>query len=138
MTPLFEAGSMPVATVSTDNVVLTAAGRTLAQAARLMAEADVGLVVVGSTDRVEGVVSERDIVRAVAAGRDPASVTVGEAAHTEVVRCDPTDTVAQVGAQMMREYVRHVVVEDGDGHLLGIVSARDLLGAYCAAESPPG
>lgn len=138
MTPLFDAGSMPISTVSTDHVVLADAHRTLAEAARLMAEADVGLVVVGTAERVEGVVSERDIVRVVAAGRDPASTTLREAAHGEVVQCRPTDTVAQVGAQMMREYVRHVVVEDPDGRLLGIVSARDLLGTYCAAESPPG
>jgi CBS domain-containing protein len=43
--------------------------------------------------------------------------------------------VAEVAEEMMEHYVRHVLVEDA-GRVVGIVSARDLLGAYAAAELP--
>jgi len=99
-----------------------------------MTDADVGLLVVGRGDDVDGVVSERDIVRAIAAGHDPNTTTAMEVAHTDLAWCDPTATVAEVATEMMERYVRHVLVEDG-GRLVGIVSARDLLGAYAAVEA---
>ena len=48
--------------------------------------------------------------------------------------CDADADVADVAEEMMEHYVRHVLVER-DGHLVGIVSARDLLGAYASGES---
>ena len=53
--------------------------------------------------------------------------------HGQLVWCDAESTVAAVAEEMMEHYVRHVLVEE-DGRLLGMVSARDLLGAYAAAE----
>ena len=91
-------------------------------------------MVVGTADQVEGVVSERDLVRAVALGRDPETTLVSDVASTRLVWCDVTATVAEVGELMMEEYVRHVLVEDA-GQLAGVVSARDLLGAYVAAPN---
>jgi CBS domain-containing protein len=104
---------------------------TLQQAAETLVADDVGLLVVGTTDKVEGVVSERDLVRAVALGRDPRTTQVRDVASRRLVWCDATAIVAEVGELMMEQYVRHVLVEDAD-RLVGVVSARDLLGAYVA------
>jgi CBS domain-containing protein len=92
----------------------------------------IGAVVVGSQDDPAGIVSEHDIVRAVADGVDPAT-TAADIAHTELFWTQATTTVAAVAVQMMDQYVRHMLVEDG-GRLSGIVSARDLLGVYAIAE----
>jgi CBS domain-containing protein len=92
---------------------------------------EVGLLVVGTVDQVEGVVSERDVVRAVALGQVPETTAVIEVATTRLVWCDLTATVDEVAELMIEQYVRHVLVED-DGRLVGVVSARDLLGAYAA------
>ena len=54
-------------------------------------------------------------------------------AHTRLVWCDAESTVAEVAEEMMEHYVRHVLVED-EGLVIGIVSARDLLGAYASVE----
>lgn len=89
----------------------------------------VGLVVLGSMDNVESVISERDVVRGVADARDPAATPARDLASTKIVWCDGSATVREVAELMMEEYVRHVLLED-DGRLVGIVSARDLLGAY--------
>jgi CBS domain-containing protein len=58
-----------------------------------------------------------------------------DVANTRLVWCDVESTVAEVAEEMMEQYVRHVLLED-DGGVAGIVSARDLLGAYAAAEAP--
>jgi len=92
---------------------------------------DAGAVVVGDDVRPAALVSERDIVRVVAAGQDPATVPAADVASTRLIWCDAEATVDQVSARMMDHYIRHVLVER-DGALAGIVSARDLLGAYSA------
>lgn len=129
MSPQGNPGSLPVTVVSADAVARIAPGATLRQVAEAMVEGDVGALVVGDDAGVSGVVSERDLVRAMAAGQDATTTTAGDIAHTELVRCESDATVAEVATEMMEEYVRHVLIEE-DGRLVGIVSARDLLGAY--------
>jgi CBS domain-containing protein len=82
-------------------------------------------------------VSERDVVAALAKGRDPSTTTARDIAQVDLVWCDVTATVAEVAVEMMERYVRHVLVE-ADGRLVGIVSARDVLGVYAAAEGAMG
>jgi CBS domain-containing protein len=128
------AGMMPISTLTADNIVRVGIEASLFQVASTLVGADVGLVVLQDEDQeVRGVVSERDVVRALADGRDVATTLGRDVAHTDLAWCDGTATVAEVAEQMMERYVRHVLVEE-DGQLVGVVSARDLLGAYAAAD----
>ena len=68
-------------------------------------------------------------MKAVAAGLDPVTTPAIRVASTTLVWCDADATVREVVELMMERYVRHVLLEQ-DGRLVGIVSARDLLGAY--------
>jgi CBS domain-containing protein len=127
------AGSMSVSTFVADTVIRISPSATLVEVAEVLAASDVGVLVVGDGDRPEGVVSERDITAAVAARRPLDATTAIEVASTELVWCDVEATVAEVAEEMCERYVRHVLVE-GKGRLVGIVSARDLLGVYAAAD----
>jgi CBS domain-containing protein len=116
----------PVATVRPD--------ATLYQVADTMQASCVGaLVVSAGRGPVAGVVSERDIVRALAERRDPATTRAADIASTSLVWCDVGATMFEVAQEMMDCYVRHVLVESR-GRLVGIVSARDILGAYASAD----
>jgi CBS domain-containing protein len=115
----------PVASVASD--------ATISEVADAMVAASVGALIVDDGDGPAGIVSERDIVGALARRRDPSTTRARDIAHTTLVWCDAEATIAEVATQMMDCYVRHVLVEDG-GRLVGIVSARDLLGAYASAE----
>lgn len=124
-------GTLPVSALVASEVARISRDADLVAVARALTEAEVGALVVGEDD-VLGVVSERDIVHALAAGRDASATTAGDVASPKVVWCDVSASVTEVAAEMMDQYVRHVLVED-DGRLVGIVSARDLLGSYAAA-----
>lgn len=128
------AGSLPISTITGDPVARVPADATIADVARAMVTCDVGAIAVGDDALPTALVSERDIVRAVAAGRNPATAPVSDVASTKLVWCDADATVDQVGARMLDRYIRHVLVER-DGALLGIVSARDLLGVYTDFDS---
>jgi CBS domain-containing protein len=91
----------------------------------------VGALVVSSDGRtIEGIVSERDVVRALAAhggstlGRDVAS-----AMSTAVATCHGTDSIDALMAMMTERRIRHLPVVDGDGHLAGIISIGDVVKA---------
>jgi CBS domain-containing protein len=127
MTGMNSAGLTPISTITGDPVARVPAEATVADVAKAMAAYDVGAIVVGDEGRPAGLLSERDIVRLVAAQKDPATVPALEIASTKLVWCGADDTVNQVAARMMDRYIRHVLVER-DGALVGIVSARDLLG----------
>jgi signal-transduction protein with cAMP-binding, CBS, and nucleotidyltransferase domain len=125
---------MPVSAVVADNPVRISAEANLLEVARALVDADVGLVVLSDDDQpVRGVVSERDVVRALAAGRDMVATLGRDIAKTDLAWCDSTATVGEVAEEMMERYIRHVLVER-NGRLMGVVSARDLLGAYASAD----
>lgn len=87
-----------------------------------------GALVVSSDGRtIEGIVSERDIVRGLATmGPALLSKPVRDLMTAKVLTCVPTDRVAGIMALMVSRHVRHLPVVT-DGYLVGMVSVRDLL-----------
>jgi CBS domain-containing protein len=124
---------LPVLTLIGGAIQWVSPSADLFDVARELAAREVGVLVVGDSGSVQGVISERDIVRAVAAGRDLVTTRANECATSQLVWCDAESTIAEVANEMMERYVRHVLVED-DGNLVGIVSARDVLGAYATGS----
>lgn len=136
MTDLPSAGSIQVSTLTGDAVVRVPTDATVADVATAIVDKEVGAVLIGDDDRPNALVSERDVVRVVASGRDPATVRADEVATTNLVWCEGDATVDFVATRMMDRYIRHMLVEQGD-RLVGIVSARDLLGVYAADADLP-
>lgn len=123
-------GTQAVRTLLGGEVRRTTPDATLYEVAALLAEEDIGALVVDDVDaETTAVITERDVVKALAELRDPAETKVHQVASTDLIFCDADSSIADVALQMTEEYVRHVLVED-DGELVGIVSARDVLGAY--------
>lgn len=127
----FDPDEMAISSLVGDEVILVAPTATLQEVATRMADDSIGAVGVGSGDELLGVLTERDVVRAVAAGREP-STPASELVQVELAWTDPEASVAQVADEMMERWIRHVFIGQ-PGNLVGIVSIRDVLGAYTAA-----
>lgn len=127
-------GSCSISLLTGDPVARVPGDATLADVAEALVTGEVGALIVGDDERPEAIISERDVVRIVASGQDPELVRAADVATTDLVWCDAEATVDDVAAQMMDRYIRHILVEE-DGALVGIVSARDLLGVYTAAAA---
>ena len=102
---------------------------TLRDAAVVMDREEVGAVVVVVDGRAAGVLSERDVVGAVANGEDVDDVRAEDVMAVDLVSASVDDTVAEAAAAMLAGNIRHLPVVDGDA-VAGGVSIRDVLAAH--------
>ncbi|NUT37053.1 MAG: CBS domain-containing protein [Hamadaea sp.] len=112
--------------VMTDHPVTVEPGTTLAQAAQLMRERNIGDVIVAEGGLPKGIVTDRDIVvRAVAEGRDSTATTVGEICTGDVATVGPDDDADSAVALMRSKAIRRLPVVDHD-RLVGVLSLGDM------------
>ena len=117
--------SKPIGTVMT----ISPSSR-VAEAAQLLAEKRIGAVIVSSgAGAIDGILSERDIVRGVAkSGSKCLDDTVADLMTQTVIACKPSDTVLSVLEKMTDGRFRHMPVVDG-GMMVGVVSIGDAVKA---------
>ena len=110
----------------TDDPITLEPSASAREAAERMREADVGAMLIVEGDELKGLVTDRDIVvRAVAEGKDPDDVSVGDICSSSVVSVTADDSVEDAISTMRQHDIRRVPVLDGDKPV-GIVSLGDL------------
>jgi CBS domain-containing protein len=107
--------------------------KTALDAARVMAEKFIGSVVVTGSSTVTGLYTERDLMRAVAQGRNPAETKLRDAMRRDLPRVAPGDSVERCLELMRHNRSRHLLVYEGE-EFVGIVSLRDLVALMLAEK----
>jgi CBS domain-containing protein len=115
----------------TEAAVTDSATDTLRSAAERMWREQTGSLLVMDGERLAGIITERDLMRAVAMGADPAMTTVDEAMTNEVFTVSPDMPLRDAAREMAARWIRHLPVVGG-GRLLGMVSMRDVTGIFAA------
>jgi CBS domain-containing protein len=105
---------------------------TLRALSEVLLREEVGVALVTRDGVAVGLVSERDLVRAVAEGADPDDDRVDDVMAFEIVAIDPHDLISAAAERMLDGEIRHLLVTDGD-RSVGVISIRDVLSAYRAA-----
>jgi CBS domain-containing protein len=129
---------MPTAReIMTPDATCVGETETLLAAASKMADLGVGsLPICGSDNRLKGMLTDRDIVvKALATGRDPGSVTAGDLAEGKPVTIGADDDAAEILRTMAEHKVRRLPVIDGHT-LVGIVAIADV--ARALPDRPVG
>ena len=99
----------------------------LTEAAQMMKSEDAGSIPVVEDGRLVGIVTDRDIVvRAVAEGADPRTLTVGDVASRHVVTVTPTQDLDEALAVMAQYQVRRLPVVEWDDVVVGILAQADV------------
>jgi CBS domain-containing protein len=113
--------------VMTEGCECIGESETALDAAKKMAERGIGsLPICGDDDRLKGMVTDRDIVvKVLAQGKDPASITAGELGEGKPVTIGADDSVSDALSTMKEHAVRRLPVIDGH-ELVGIVTQGDL------------
>ena len=103
------------------------ADKSVAYAAKMMKDEDVGFAPIVEGDRLVGTVTDRDIaIKVVAEGRDPESTIVRDIASTSLVTVDPQQDLDEALRLMAQNQVRRLPVVEEDGRLVGVVAQKDV------------
>jgi CBS domain-containing protein len=122
--------------IMTPDATCVSASDTVLDAAKLMAEHDVGaLPICGEDNRLKGMLTDRDIVvRVLAEGKDPRALHASELAQGEAVTVGADDDAETVMRTMAEHRVRRLPVIDGH-KLVGIVAQADVARALPSSET---
>ena len=117
-------------------VVTVAPAATVQEIAALISSRRIGAVVVTSDgNRLAGIVSERDVVKAIASrGEAALRLTAGDIMTADVITATPRTTVDEAMEMMDAGYFRHLPVLDGD-RMIGIISVRDAVRAHIQSQA---
>jgi len=118
---------MKIYEVMTRGVETVSPGETIGRAAKKMETLNVGFLPVMESEKLIGVVTDRDIVtRAVAAGLNPHMTTVRQVMTRKTFTCHDEETLTEASLVMEKNLVHRLVVLDGQGRLVGIISLSDI------------
>lgn len=127
---------MKVSEIMTKATVTDAAQDTLAEAAARMWNAQTGSLLVMEGEHLLGILTERDVLRAIAHGMDPLQVPVKDLMRTDVITVGPQTTLKEAAKLMATKWIRHLPVVEGS-RVVGILSQRDLTGVLAEALHEP-
>jgi CBS domain-containing protein len=127
---------MKVSEVMTEAVVTESAEDTLTEAAATMREHQTGSLLVMEGDRLTGIFTERDVLKAIAQGLDPQQARVREVMTKDVITISPHTKLKEAAALMASKWIRHLPVVEGE-RVVGLISQRDLTGVFAEALDEP-
>jgi CBS domain-containing protein len=128
---------MRVSEVMTEATITDSPQDTLAEAARKMWKQQTGsLLVVDEGGEPLGIITERDILRAVATGVAVQNATVEEVMTKDLTTVAPGTSLREAAKLMADRWIRHLPVVD-TGKVVGIISQRDLSGVLAEALNEP-
>ena len=128
---------MTVSDLMTAAAVTDAPDDTLAEASARMWQQQTGSLLIMEGNKLNGIVTERDVLRVVAEGKDPKATTVREIMTTELVTVSPDESIKGAAEIMFAKWFRHLPVVTDDGKVVGILSLRDLLSLVAEGMDEP-
>lgn len=119
---------MTLSDVMTKNPKTCALTDFVQQAAQLMKSEDVGPIpIVGDNGKLEGIITDRDIVlNVVAEGLDPKTTKLADVMSTDLITCTTDGDIEETLNLMEDNQIRRIPVVDASGRLVGIISQADI------------
>src|SRR3712207_6803728 len=108
----------------------------LRSAAETMWRQQTGSLLVMDGDDLVGIITERDVMKAVAQEKDVDATPVSDVMTRDVLTISPDTSAHEAARHMASRWIRHLPVVDGDG-VVGVVSQRDLVGVFAALQQDP-
>lgn len=118
---------MKIKEIMETSVKLVNPTTSLREAAELMRDCDCGYLPVGADDRLQGAVTDRDIViRGIAEGRNAEQTSVQEVMTSTIMYCYEDEDIEQASEKMQSQQVRRLVVLNRDKRLRGVITLGDI------------
>ena len=127
---------MRVSEIMTNAAVIDSPQDTLADAARKMWKQQTGSLLVIEGEELVGIITERDVLKAVAEGTSLDQTRISQVMTKDVISVGPGTSLREAARVMAERWIRHLPVLDGS-KLVGILSQRDLAGVLAGALNEP-
>ena len=127
---------MRVSEIMTSAAVIDQSDDTLAEAAAKMWRQQTGSLLVMDGEDLVGIITERDVLKAVAQSVRPQDVRISEVMSKDLVTVGPGTSLREAAKIMADRWIRHLPVVDS-GKLVGVLSQRDLAGVLAGALNEP-
>ena len=126
---------MDIGSLATKQVLTIGSRHSLVEAARLMHERGIGSAIVMSDLESPGIITERDLMRAVAEGVDLSETVVEDFMTSNAITASRSWDVEKAASLMLEHGFRHLLVIDEGGRVEGILSIRDLTEALLGLKA---
>ena len=127
---------MKISEIMTQAAVTDSSEDTLTEACDKMRHAQTSSILIMDGDRMIGIVTERDVVKAVAQGLDPKETRVKDLMTSDIVTIGPMTTLKDAAEIMASKWIRHLPIVEGT-KVVGMISQRDLTGVLAKALHEP-
>ena len=127
---------MKISEIMTQAAVTDSSEDTLKEACDKMRHAQTSSMLIMDGERLVGIVTERDVVKAVAQGLDPKETRIKDLMTTDIVTIGPMTTLKEAANIMATKWIRHLPIVEGS-KVVGMISQRDLTGVLAAALHEP-
>ncbi len=127
---------MRVSEIMTNAAVTDQPDDTLSEAASKMWRQQTGSLLVIDGEDLVGILTERDVLKAVATGANLTDTRISEVMTKDLVTVGPQTSLREAAKVMADRWIRHLPVMGG-GKLVGVVSQRDLAGVLAGALNEP-
>lgn len=117
---------MLVKDVMNKNVVVAKSDATIREASKVMAKLHIGSLVVLKEEKLVGIMTERNILKAVANGKDPDNTAIEDIMSKNVVTIDPDETIEKAVDLMIQHKIKKLPVLE-DNKIKGIITASDIV-----------
>ncbi len=99
---------------------------TIYEGTKKMSDENKGSLLIGNNDKLTGIVTERDIIRAIASGKDLNTKIIEIATRENLITINEEDNIVKAAVLMSKHNIRHLIVKSGD-KTSGMLSTRDLM-----------
>lgn len=121
---------MTVRDAMTEVTLTVGPSHTLCDVAKQMSKRQVGAAIMLDPDSPgPGILTERDILKAVAAGQDPSTASVSDYVSSNLITASPGWDLERAAEVMVKNNFRHLIVIDGS-ELVGVIAMRDIVRAW--------
>jgi signal-transduction protein with cAMP-binding, CBS, and nucleotidyltransferase domain len=116
----------PVSSVMTKGALSIKSSKNLQEAITIMADFDVGSLLVVDNGNATGIITSKDIIKVLTQDKELKKVKVKEVMQTPIIKINSIDTISSALLMMKEQKINHLIVVDGD-KIIGMVNPLNLL-----------
>ncbi len=116
----------PVSSVMTKGVLFVKSSKNLSETASIMADFDVGSLLVGDNGNAVGIVTSKDIIKVISEGKELKKIKVRDIMQTPLIEISAQETISSALLKMKEQKINHLIVVDGN-KIIGMINPLNLL-----------